>query len=663
MKHRHLSLILILTAIFVLLLAFSASAASQGFRVTVRGENGETVFIYPEEKALYLPSSVDLSAVLIDWDGADFTFVCGAVSGSVKAGEPVDIASLPLTEDAYGYPCRKISFLQGGKTAVYTVYHDDSLPSFFIESSKGLDYINASKENRDKKAKFLILDETGETEYSDYAAGTTAEIKGRGNATWGYAKKGYQVKLNSKAKLFGMDKAKTWILIPNYCDQSQMHNALAFHLGDTLDLPYNIDYRYVNLYIDGSYRGTYVLCEKVQIGSGRIDIVELEKENENANPTVDFDALPVQRGGAIPGTIVTSYSYATGFTAPADITGGYLVELDNIWGTSEPCHFTTANGSTYVLKSPEYASKAEVEYIAMLIADMEEAICSLDGYNSLGKHYSDYIDVDSFAGVYAVEEMMKNWDAYNSSMFFYKDADQNGETAKIFAGPLWDFDNVLGNINFEQYASDPTFLWAQDGKFQSYPRILGKKLMAHKDFAAVVAEKIDALCLELRDALDAGGFLEATYETIHDSVLMDRARWDIPNPSRWVLSSSGYKNGTKFVHFVDFGAPFDDEPTTAMGYLRWFLAKRAEALLQSIGSGELPDEPTEMTEETTTVETTSAEMTSVEATTPDSTETTVESTDAHVEKEPSSLRWGIIAIPLVIIVILAAFFLLKKKKG
>jgi len=39
------------------------------------------------------------------------------------------------------------------------------------------------------------------------------------------------------------------------------------------------------------HRGTYYLCEKVEIGDSRIEIDELEKEVEKANPDVDFDAL------------------------------------------------------------------------------------------------------------------------------------------------------------------------------------------------------------------------------------------------------------------------------------------------------------------------------------------------------------------------------------
>ena len=39
----------------------------------------------------------------------------------------------------------------------------------------------------------------------------------------------------------------------------------------------------VNLYYDGEYRGCYLLSEKVEVGSGRVDITDLEELNEEAN--------------------------------------------------------------------------------------------------------------------------------------------------------------------------------------------------------------------------------------------------------------------------------------------------------------------------------------------------------------------------------------------
>ena len=81
------------------------------------------------------------------------------------------------------------------------------------------------------------------------------------------------------------------------------------------------------------------------------------------------------------------------------------------------------------------------------MGDMEDALYSDTGYNYLGKHYSEYCDVDSMLKVYAVNEITKNWDSYVGSTFFHKDRDKDGKTALIYGGPVWDYDNAFANLN------------------------------------------------------------------------------------------------------------------------------------------------------------------------------------------------------------------------
>lgn len=111
-----------------------------------------------------------------------------------------------------------------------------------------------------------------------------------------------------------------------------------------------------------------------------------------------------------------------------------------------------------VLKSPEYATEAQAKYISGYWQELEDALYSETGYNSLGKHYTEYIDIVSWAKQYLIQEWTSNWDAGLTSNFFYKDVD-----SKLFAGPLWDFDTAIGNsegrdgINLK----DPTNLHAK----------------------------------------------------------------------------------------------------------------------------------------------------------------------------------------------------------
>ena len=85
---------------------------------------------------------------------------------------------------------------------------------------------------------------------------------------------------------------------------------------------------------------------------------------------------------------------------------------------------------------------------------MEDAIYSENGYNSKGKHYSDYIDVDSFIKAYLVQEISMNIDGTFTSFFMWKDSDLKGD-GKIHFGPAWDFD-----LSFADF---PTWRTNSDG--------------------------------------------------------------------------------------------------------------------------------------------------------------------------------------------------------
>ncbi len=577
----------LLLAVLLCACVFAGSEAELG--ILIPNENGEKICISSTDGVFYLPSSVDITRIGFDFDG-EISYSANGVSGTLQAEKTLDLSPYE-TADERGEKCYRLTLSASGKTQDYTFYHDSKLASVFVSTSLGLSAIDADKETRDKESKIVILNGDGTAEYSDLAEGTESEIKSRGNATFTYMKKPYQIKLASKTDLFDMGKSKTWILLANYTDQSMLHNALGFHLGDALNVPYNIDYRFVHLYIDGAYRGLYMLCEKVQIGDNRVDIADLEKATEKANPDLELDRadqITVTDGSLIENSILDSFTYCEGVESPDDITGGYLVELD-FRAHQEPCYFTTENGLMYTVKSPEYASREEMEYIAGLFADMEEAIYSETGFNRKGVHYSEYIDVESFASVYVVQELMKNWDAYLGSMFFFKDADENGEPASIYMGPLWDLDNTLGNINFNyEFGQDTAYLWAQNGVFQDYVRTFAKSLMKQPDFQYEVAQQYAVAYAEVQSVLAEDGWFEKSVDEIRSGVAMDRTRWKLYDSESWLLNQRGYKSSVKFVQFENYGEPDGQTRDTALGFMRYFLSARADVLRFSIGKAEVP---------------------------------------------------------------------------
>ena len=83
-----------------------------------------------------------------------------------------------------------------------------------------------------------------------------------------------------------MKAAKKWALISNNMDATLMRNAIAYSAAKMTDLPYTVDFAFIDLYINGSYRGNYMICERVEIGLNRVDISDLEEANKKANPGI-----------------------------------------------------------------------------------------------------------------------------------------------------------------------------------------------------------------------------------------------------------------------------------------------------------------------------------------------------------------------------------------
>jgi len=219
------------------------------------------------------------------------------------------------------------------------------------------------------------------------------QIKGRGNATfYSYPKKAYKVKLSSKASLLDMPKDKEWVLLPNYCDKSLLRLSVAFKLSEMLNMPWTPKSEFVDLYLNGDYHGTYLLCEHVKKSKDRVNI--------------DDD--------------------------------GYFFENDNYY-KEEPVYMTSSRGYHYTFKypDPDEITAEQIQYLQNYINKFEEVLKSYY-YADENVGYRKYIDVDCFAKWFLINEVLDNIDC-NYYYFFKSRSD-----TKMYMSPVWDFEWSLG---------------------------------------------------------------------------------------------------------------------------------------------------------------------------------------------------------------------------
>ncbi len=96
----------------------------------------------------------------------------------------------------------------------------------------------------------LVIDTAGAViDREDYVAGTVTldgvtrvtEVRGRGNSTWGWAKKPYKLKLEDDAALVGSREYDEWVLLAGYGDRSSLRTAAAFAVA--AQTPADVDAR------------------------------------------------------------------------------------------------------------------------------------------------------------------------------------------------------------------------------------------------------------------------------------------------------------------------------------------------------------------------------------------------------------------------------------
>lgn len=532
-EKRHLELSC-MTGILLLMLIlgalFSASAAAeedlQGLwlSVTACETEGEmpscSVRWYREAKnkyVLFLPGLTDWKETRLWFTGPQEILFDGA---AVRSGD-----RLSGLESGSEHTVRA-----GGEQYRLRIMQGSLIGAAFVETATGsMKKINASTRYKEEGGNLTFLNSDGTTAYQ----GEMDHFKLRGNTSAELDKKNYGFKLRKSADLERLGKAKRWVLIGNGRDLSLLRNQLCMNLAAYAGLMYTPDVKPVDLYLNHAYHGCYLLSEKVEVDNERVDIHDLEKANEEANPE-PLDSYP--RVGEIKNYKRGKYKAFDLPNDPKDITGGYILEYENYqprYGT-ELCAYNTMRSKVILFKEPEIVSVREMEYAVGFIQGYEDAIFSEDGRNpDTGKHYWEYIDFDSLVLKYMLEEISMNTDGNGSSQYYFKPSDHVSKV--FFAGPAWDYDATFASFSardFQDRFLDPTelLLTAVNKSRYYWPQLYAKEEFQKAVFEKWKSVYAPAMRILIGIEKDPNGQLRSMKEYasgISGSAEMNFVRWPI----------------------------------------------------------------------------------------------------------------------------------------
>lgn len=529
---------------------------------------------------LFLPASADLNKLALSVDTQNCTNPTVELQGSKgteKLGKTVNVTKLADADDGL----YTLTVLINGKAAgTVCVAQSENLSALYITSddpsAQGRDFVDASKSNI-ATAQMLLVDKDGKAVYD----GALTQLKARGNTTFTVAeKKSYQIKLGKKSDLVACgEKVKTWTLLAGYNDATFLHDKLFKDLAASLGMPYTAASDWVDLYYDGVYRGTYLVSEKNAVNKTGVDITDMEDAYAGVNAGYGSNmttATTENRYGQ-------TYRYTTGLTEPANITGGYLLELNGtkLSGTPEPKYdeasgFITGKGSAMNVKSPEWCGKDAMAYISEYYQEFEDAVYAQDadgnytGYNAqTGKYYYEYCDLTSLVQAYLMQSLSGNSDAFYSSFFFYKDVD-----GIMYAGPVWDMEMTCGSGWNGYIGPDNDFI---NGRY------LVTALLKIPGFRAAVSNYYhDTFLAQAQQLVGDDGKVMTGAARLSASAAM--------NYRQWPLIRVGNPNQSS--HFWPAGTTYADTVTDMNDWLTKRIAQMSAVYDHTWDAGVVTKEPT-----------------------------------------------------------------------
>ena len=341
-------------------------------------------------------------------------------------------------------------------------------------------------------------------------------IDGRGNTSWYYTQRPYNIDLvgddwetERPSVLLNMPAGDEWALLNNWGDRSFMRHTLAFYLGQRMQgIPWSPRNRYVEVWINGDYRGLYILVEKVLRDTNRVNV---KSNNISSN----------------------------------DLSGGYILEATPRDGhKSKPIETETQiqtrrNNVNFVFKYPKPKNLLDIygqsqrAWIKSWLDEFEDILWG-DNYKDPVNGYQKYINENSFIDYTILKELAKGVDdLFHASTFVQKE--RNG---KLSMTAPWDFDLSFGNSKI--YAEEDNWLKTRIwfGRLNQDERYAQKYIARYEELIPLFY-KIPEI-------------LKANYQQLDEKGILERHHQKFPAILNNYISDEGRRTPTTYKGHVQF---------------------------------------------------------------------------------------------------------------
>ena len=260
-----------------------------------------------------------------------------------------------------------------------------------------------------------LTDSTNES-YLNYDGRIGIELRGSSSQALDKKPYGFTTLLedddsNNNVSLLGMPSENDWVLNSLAYDPSMIRDYLSYTLASNMG-NYAPRVAYIEVVVNGDYKGVYFLTEKVKRDSDRVNLKKIA-DDENSFP---------------------------------ELTGGYIVKADKTTGGDEiawtmPNYGGWDTNFLHHYPKTEDITNEQDNYIENVFYDL--AAQTNPANTSIVDGYPSMIDIPSFVDYMLMAEFASNPDSYQFSTYFHKD-----RGGKLRAGPIWDYNLSFGNDLF-----------------------------------------------------------------------------------------------------------------------------------------------------------------------------------------------------------------------
>lgn len=284
-----------------------------------------------------------------------------------------------------------MEILSEGSIPIFLITTEDELECTFVHCPDSLWGITINTANK-AKATLKILQGT-DVLYDSAQDDNDLSMKIRGNTSALNDKKPFRLKFREKRSLIkGTEPDKEWLLLA--CGNN-LQTEMGLLVNEMMGMPYTPQIQYINLIINGNYRGLYLCVESVKKGKSRVNISKK----------------------------------------------GFIMEYDGYWW-NEPIYIPSPNTdrySNYTFKypKPKNVKEEEIASITLILERMEKSIVTGE--------YENFIDMESWVRYLIASDILGIEDKGGANIYLCKN-DMTDETP-IYIPTLWDFDSEMRSNN------------------------------------------------------------------------------------------------------------------------------------------------------------------------------------------------------------------------